>query len=392
MTGPHSARTTDDSAASDAWPATPRYGERSLSDLMPSVLHALGVPVESPALAVPETRRVCILLVDGLGLNLLRRSASHAPFLASLLPDATVLTVGFPTTTVTSLTSFGTGLTPGQHGLTGFEFFLPEIGRPLNGLRWDAAVDGRDLQPLPTMFERAADAGVAVTRIGPRAFARTGFTEAGMRGGVYDGADTPGELVTASFDALRRGDRSLAYVYLGDLDQTGHRRGCATRAWDWQLEHVDRLAGQLASVLPDGGLLLVTGDHGMVDVPAQEQVDLARAPALDDGVRLVTGEPRVSYVHVEDGALADVRSAWTETLGERAWVLTRDEAAAAGWFGPEVAGHVSARIGDLVVAMRTASSVVDSRRMSAGLLSLVGMHGSLTDDEMLVPLLTHAKA
>ncbi len=365
----------------------PRYGERSLSDVLPSVLGMLGVPGEPRTIALPEARRVCVLLVDALGLAPLRRDAGGAPFLASLLPGLTELTAGFPATTVTSLTSLGSGLPPGRHGMTGYEMFLPEIGRPLNGLRWDQAVDPRVLLSAPTAFERAARAGVAVTRVSPRAFEGKGLTEVGLRGGSYAGADSAGERVAAAAEALRSGDRSLVYVYYGDLDLTGHIRGCSSPAWQFELARVDQFAQQLAGVLPDDGLLLVTADHGMVDVPMDGRIDVAETPILDQGVRLITGEPRATYVHVVDGAREDVASAWRETLGRRAWVLTRDQAVAAGWYGDRVADHVLPRIGDLVVAMRDDSAVVDSRRMRPTLLSLVGMHGSLTDDELLVPLL-----
>ncbi|MGH8939919.1 MAG: alkaline phosphatase family protein, partial [Actinomycetes bacterium] len=200
-------------------------------------------------------------------------------------------------------------------------------------------------------------------------------------------ADSAGERVAAAAEALRSGDRSLVYVYYGDLDLTGHIRGCSSPAWQFELARVDQFAQQLAGVLPDDGLLLVTADHGMVDVPMDGRIDVAETPILDQGVRLITGEPRATYVHVVDGAREDVASAWRETLGRRAWVLTRDQAVAAGWYGDRVADHVLPRIGDLVVAMRDDSAVVDSRRMRPTLLSLVGMHGSLTDDELLVPLL-----
>ena len=85
------------------------------------------------------------------------------------------------------------------------------------------------------------------------------------------------------------------------------------------------------------------------------------------------------------GAADDVLAAWTERLGDRAWIRTRDQAVAAGWFGP-VEGRNTARIGDLVVAMRDNFAIVDSRRARPKLLALVGLHGSLTPDESAVPL------
>lgn len=372
-------------------PEPPRYGAGALSDLLPSVLAAMGVPAGTATVALPPSPRVVVLLVDGLGWQLLRDHAALAPFLSSLVDDPSVgrtapLTTCFPTTTSTSITSLGTGLPPGQHGVLGFEMWLPEIGRPLNTLRWDPEVDARLLQPAPTMFEQALQAGVSVARVGPGAFHGTGLTEAATRGGDYLGAESAGERVMAAAHAVRRGDRSLVYVYYGDLDSTGHRSGCASQAWRLQLAHVDLLAEQLAAALPDDATLLVTADHGMLDVPPSGRIDLADRPELDAGVRLLTGEPRVAYVHAVPGAHDDVLSSWRDTFGSQAWVLSRDEAIAAGWFGPQVHPQFRARIGDVVVAAREPIAIFDSRR-HAEFRSLIGLHGSLTEAELLVPLL-----
>ncbi|MGZ4633055.1 MAG: alkaline phosphatase family protein [Actinomycetes bacterium] len=369
-------------------PVAPRYGSASLTDLLPSVLTALGVPGVPAIFSLPPSPRVVVLLVDGLGWLALQQHAAEAPFLSSLLAEGSPLTTGFPTTTSTSLTSLGTGLPPGEHGVLGFEMWLPEIDRPLNALRWDPDVDARALQPETTLFERAAADGVAVARVGPRAFDGSGLTEAASRGGSYVDAESPGERVAAAAHAVRRAERSLVYVYYGDLDSTGHRSGCTSQAWRLQLAHVDRLAEQLAAAMPADAMLLVTADHGMLDVPAAGRIDLATRPELDAGVRLMTGEPRVAYVHTVPGAEADVLDAWREELGETAWVLSRDEVVAAGWLGPEVRPQFRARLGDVVVAAREPIAIFDSRR-HAEFRAVIGLHGSLTDAELLIPLLRH---
>lgn len=369
-------------------PAAPRYGESSLADLMAGVLAALGVgDPENRPLDLPDVARICILLIDGLGSAALREHAADAPFLSSLVGAGDELTVGFPSTTATSLCSLGTGRPPGEHGITGMAMYAPELGRAMNCLRWDAPLDAAQYQPLPTGFEQACAAGVAVTRVGPAAFDGTGLTQAALRGGTYAAADYVGQRVAAAGAALREGARSLVYVYYGDLDATGHAAGCRSAAWRHQLAHVDRLAEQVADVLPDDALLLVTADHGMVDVPPDARTDVSGCADLTTGVRLVTGEPRAVYVHTEDGAQADVLAAWQGAFADVAWVVEREQAIADGWFGPAVAPHVIPRIGDVVVAARDAVAVFDSRSMAPELFGLTGMHGSLTSAEQIVPLL-----
>jgi Type I phosphodiesterase / nucleotide pyrophosphatase len=219
-------------------------------------------------------------------------------------------------------------------------------------------------------------------------FEKSGLTVATMRGASYRPANSLGARVAQAGSALREAEQALVTVYTGDLDATGHVFGSGSDAWYYELGHVDKLAEQLASVLPSGTVLYVTADHGMVDVPQGARIDADEIPALRAGVALLGGEPRARHVYTEPGAAGDVLSAWRDVLGERAWVVSRDEAIASGWFGP-VEPAVADRIGDVVAAMTGTAAVVATRAEPLE-SSLVGMHGSLTPAEQLVPLLSHA--
>jgi hypothetical protein len=135
--------------------------------------------------------------------------------------------------------------------------------------------------------------------------------------------------------------------------------------------------------------VLVTADHGMVDVDPGRLVDVAGDPDLRADVELVAGEPRATHVHAAPGAAAEVAARWRERLRDVAVVLERDEAVAAGLFG-EVAPHVLPLLGDVVVAATGRAGVVDSRTQTPHSLLLRGMHGSLTAGEMEIPLLVVA--
>lgn len=365
------------------------YGTAGLPDLLPSVLGELGVPGESGPLALDLPPRVAVLLIDGLGLNLLRAHADQAPYLNSLLPTGSTLAVGFPSTTATSLTSLGTGLPPGAHGVLGLSMRGPD-GTILNALAWDAAkVDPQTWQRHPTAFERAAAAGVEVRSFGPGRFRGSGLNGAAFRGVHLDPAESAGELAAATLDALADAparERVLAYTYFGDLDATGHRKGVGSSAWRHQLAHVDRLAEQIGTALPPGSALLITADHGMVDLAEDERIDVDAELQLRDGVELIAGEPRARYVHAVPGAAADVLATWRARLTDGWVVLSRAEAVEAGWFGP-VDAEVADRIGDVVAIATGAGSVVATKTEPSFLAKLIGMHGSLSEDELLVPLL-----
>jgi Type I phosphodiesterase / nucleotide pyrophosphatase len=367
-------------------PLLPGYGRSTLADLSRSILASLGVPGEDNALGLPAVRRACLLVVDGLGWDLLRGHRSAAPFLAGLMETGCWLTAGFPSTTVTSLGSLGTGRPPGQHGLLGYQVRTP-AGQLLNALRWDKAVDPVAWQPDSTIFERSAAAGIAAFRVAAGAFRQTGLSTAAMRGADYQSADTLGALVASTAAALASVPRALAMAYTGDLDSTGHAWGCTSPAWRFQLAYVDRLAEQLAGALPAGTALHITADHGMVDVPPSRRFDADLLPALREGVAVLGGEARARHVYAMPGATADVLAAWQATLGDSAWTVSRDEAIDEGWFGP-VDPAVADRIGDVVAAARGPSAVVATvaePRESR----LIGMHGSLTPSEQRVPLLTY---
>ncbi|MGH3155702.1 MAG: alkaline phosphatase family protein, partial [Streptosporangiaceae bacterium] len=259
--------------------------------------------------------------------------------------------------------------------------------RLLNGLRWDDRVDPVAWQPGSTIYERAAAAGIDACWVGPGAFARSGLTRAVMRGARYVPANTLGALVWEAATSLRETEAALVSVYVGSLDQAGHVYGCGSEAWYYQLEHVDKLAEQLASALPNDTLLYVTADHGMVDVSSSHRIDADTTGELRKGVALLGGEPRARHVYAEPGAAGDVLAAWREVLGDRAWVMARDEAISAGWFGPVDPG-LAGRIGD-VVAAATGSTGIVATQAEPLESSLVGMHGSLTTAEQLVPLLRH---
>jgi hypothetical protein len=320
-----------------------------------------------------------------MGWELLRGHQAAAPFLSELAFNSRPLTCGFPSTTVTSLGSLGTALPPGGHGMLGLRVRDPGTGTLVNGLHWPQDVDPAGWQGKPTIFRRATSAGISAYHVGRGIFESTGLTRAALRDATYRAAGSLGALAAEAVAALHESDRALVSVYTGDLDGAGHQYGVSSQAWTYQLAHVDKLAEQIAAALPMGAVLYVTADHGMVNVGPDDRIDIEAIPELADGVAVVGGEPRARHVYATPGAGPEVLAAWREVLGDRAWVMSRDEAIKDGWFGP-VDEAMRARIGDVVAAaagtwalMAPTAEAVDP--------PMVGMHGSLTQAEQLVPLL-----
>lgn len=374
----------------------PQYGHGSLADLLPTLAAGQGVPGLSATIGeLAPADRVCVFLVDGLGWEQLRAHAAEAPYLTALLDSSRggtgqPLTAGFPSTTATSLASVGTGTLPGQHGLLGYTVRDPASGALMNQLRWQPWTEPHAWQPHPTVFEAADAAGVHTAQVSAPHFRETPLTKVALSGGTFHGRLTGEDRMDRAALELAGGDRALVYTYYSELDAGGHRYGVDSDAWRGQLMHVDRLVQRLAEQLPPRCALYVTADHGMVDIPPGEQsrIDFDEDWELGAGVALLGGEGRARHVYAVPGAAADVLTVWREVLGEQFWVAGREEAVEAGWFGPPAAldPRVLPRIGDVVAAAHDQVAIVASEREPRE-SALIGMHGSMTAAEQLVPLL-----
>jgi len=375
----------------------------ALADVLPAAAAAIGLPVRPSTRTLPPARHVVVVLVDGLGETLLARRSGHAPFLRQLRWTGEddprddgpvghrVLRCGYPSTTATSMGSFGTGRPPGSHGLVGTDVLDPARDVVFSELAWDPEVDPRRWQPGTTVFEDLQAGGGAVVRIGPAYFDGSGLTEAALRGGRFLAADPLSARVDLAVAAIASATRpTMVYLYWGELDKVGHVEGCESWQWGEQLEQIDAALARLADRLGPGCLLVVTADHGMVDVPMSSRWDLAHDPELAAGIRLVGGEPRALHLYCEPGAAADVVATWRQRLGAAVDVRSRADAVGQGWFGP-VEPWVTPRIGDVVVTMVDAVAVVDSRIARPDRPPMIGMHGASTQAEELIPLLWSTK-
>ncbi|MBT2567016.1 alkaline phosphatase family protein [Arthrobacter sp. ISL-85] len=377
-------------------PPAPAYGHRSIAEVLTSAAASLGVEGFSNTLGLPAASRVCVVLADGLGRNLLKQKSAHTPFLRSVQQagqgDVPVwLDSAFPSTTAAALSSFGTGLPAGQHGMVGYDVLDPDQDKVVNLLgNWDPGVDPSAWQPFPTVFERIAHQ-VDVSTVSLAQFDGSPMTRAALRGGRFIPGATAHARTAAAADAMAASGPSLMYFYVNDLDKAGHRHGCRSEQWEHQLEELDATVKRLNSGLPAGTTILLTADHGMLDVAEPQRIDFSTDPALVAGVRHTAGEPRMVHLYLEESHLTDAGrerlvAAWKGRFGDRIWAFTRGEALAGGLFG-DVRPAVERRIGDVMIAARDAVALYDGRRMRPTAMEVVGQHGSLSKAEREVPLL-----
>lgn len=374
-----------------------------------------------------------MVLVDGLGWQMLRECAGHTPNLRRLLADSDYLHTCAPSTTAAALTTLATGVYPGAHAMVGYAVRDPLLRGQLGAGHVPKASDVFDLitfknsshdpltwQSVPTLIERAnakANAGcgpqLGAVSIGRSKFAGSGLSLAAWRGFKHIGVDALDQRPYQAYRAIKEGAK-LVYLYVGELDHAGHNHGWHSDKWLQALEALDAMVGQLFRRLPAGTRIVLTADHGMVDTDRHHRIDLAKEKELSKDVVAVAGESRFLQLYVADdvanvpaagspglgvagprGACGvvenngreelaqSVAKRWAEFLGDRAiWVGT-DPAPLMGPLSP----GARAAVGDVLVALNDNWTVVDSRVQSFHATQLIGVHGSLTPVELEVPLI-----
>jgi len=350
----------------------------ALTDVIASVAARLHPGMAEDSLGLPDATRYVVVLIDGLGWSNLKAYPGLAPTLERM--EATALTVGVPSTTATSLAALTTGADAAQHGLVGFSF-RSRPGVIMQTMKWDdKALVPEAAQPVPTWFERIDCESAVVV---PAKFAGSGLTRAVLRGADFVGVTNEkawDDRVSQAAEVAA--GHALTYVYERNLDHVGHLKGWRSPAWQAHLARVDAFVASLASAVPAGTCLLVTADHGMVDTPVTHRVTLEFEPQLAQGVDLVAGEARLRHLYTADPA--GVAARWASWWGSRAEVRVRADALT--WFGESPPSpDVAARIGDVVVALLDDWAALTTTRPKE--MSLVGLHGSITAGERIVPLL-----
>ncbi|MBO9041566.1 alkaline phosphatase family protein [Curtobacterium flaccumfaciens] len=367
----------------------------NLADVFPSCLVALGAADDAwlrndgleARITLRPARSAIVVLVDGLGSAALAARAGHARWLTGAKGTGTAkkLRSGFPTTTAAALSTLTTGRSPGTHGVIGYSGWNPDTGAVMNLLGgWDTEVPA-DWFLTRTLFTRAAELGLDPVVVGPDRYRSSGMTANVLGGARYVSADTIPQRIDAALAETATG-RSLVYLYVPELDSIGHKHGWQSDRWTAALELLDGELVRLdARTAADVGVL-VTADHGVLDVP--DHANIAIDPLLLTDVVGVAGDPRCRQLTVAPGT--DVRAlvgAFRARYGKKAYVASRAEAIEAGWFG-QVSDQVLPRIGDVLVVARGSWAFNDDRalREDETPKRMVGQHGAMTDEETIVPL------
>lgn len=373
-------------------------------DILPGLFGALNWREEtcySPALKQllgTGKRRLCLVVIDGMGQQLLSARRGHIPFMRpylSQLPEVLgqPLKTCVPSTTVAALTSLHTGLSPAKTGMLGYQCWDEDAGRVLNLITFEGFKrPAQSWCDYPTFFTYATKAGMQSRALVPPDFVGSTLSEITLRDADFKVST---ELSKRANDALQAFKQGVDYVYLywSGLDHWGHTLGWSHPRWIQELESIDRFLSDLHSCLPGDVALVVTADHGMVNVSADTTVDIAES-GLASQVEAVSGEPRALHIRLREECLEDhpsgnhtrsapkasVTSKWQEYVGKRGQVVSEYRPVYGDILLPE-------RIGDFTIFAKGNYQFVDTRFHNPSVLEMVGVHGALTPQEMEIPLI-----
>ncbi|HEY5109003.1 MAG TPA: alkaline phosphatase family protein [Acidimicrobiales bacterium] len=381
-----SAPTSASGGPTPVVPVLPDYKGACIANLVPRLVTGTATSPDGsdwmPQVA-EHARQIVLLVVDGLGWEQLRARSALTPTLSSGAGIDRAITSIAPTTTAAALTSITTGRPPADHGILGYR--LADGDQILNMLRWtlgngpdgDArrSVPVREFQPVAP-FPGSVAAVPVVSKVD---FGGTGFTAAHLGDSPLHDYRVSSSLaveVSARLDA----GAPFVYAYYDGIDKVAHAYGLGPH-YDAELVAVDRIVADVAAVLPPGAVLLVTADHGQIEVGNRVELLGREAMAM---TRFFSGEGRFRWVHAKPGAHADLAALLEECYGDTTWVRTRDQLVDDGWFGGPLAAGFADRLGDVALVPFEPIAFVDPA--DTGENRLACRHGSLTTDEMLVPL------
>jgi len=361
-----------------AAPVLPDYGGACLDGVVPAILDRAGAVPDWFPEGVAGAAQLVLLVLDGLGWEQLRERAALAPNLSSMAGGP--ITTVAPSTTATALTSLTTGASPAAHGVVGYRVRVDD-DEVLNVLRWKTGegdarqrVPPRRFQPLEPFLGTKP---VVVTK---GEFHDSGFSGAHLAGARIHGWRMPSTLAHTVADLLASGE-PFVYAYYPGVDTVAHQLGLGA-AYDAELVAADRIVGDVLAALPAGAALMVVSDHGQVDVGDSV---LSVDPEVMACARLLSGEGRFRWLHARPGMRERLAESAERRHGADAWVRTRAQAEAEGWFGGPLPSDIASRLGDVVLAARRPVAFLDPADI--GEATMCSRHGSLTAEEMLVPLL-----
>ena len=360
--------------------------QASLADVLPSCLAAVGAQGFHDVCGIGSADQVVLFLVDGLGVHNIEFGRGYARFLASR-ETVTPLTTVFPSTTAAALATLSTGTQPGEHGILGYRVWNPSRGELVNQLNGidDREVTGNWLA-RPSLVRSTDDPVTSVTVIGHQRYRSSAMTHMLYTDAAYRGFTSLESAFEVLTERVASGVPGVTLVYLSQLDELAHRHGVDSYQWLTMLEELDAALAGFARTVGSQVRLVLTADHGVIDVAASAHRDFGLGAEMLD-VRAVGGEPRCLQVYLEPTADVDAaQAAWISLAGDHALVVSPAEIASSRW-GVQPETTLEGRLPDFYVFAPEGHAWYDGREPTSAARGMIGQHGGLSETELKIPLL-----
>ncbi len=393
----------------------PNYAGHSILNIPSSVCAWLGAsdfgvgPLQEESLAplVKGVKRVILILMDALGLKSFQRwlAEGYLPIWQQLLLDGLLLplTSVVPSTTSTALTSLWTGRSAAEHTIAGYELWLKEYGLVANmilhapmSFRDDvggltrAGFQPETFLPFPTLGSHLSAQGVKPYAFQHYTIARSGLSQMLFKDVEVESFATSTDLWINLRELMnsRPTEKQFIWVYWGEVDHYSHRYGPANERSAAEFTTFSQtferlLLKGLEPQARQDTLVLLAADHGQIFTPKSPHHDLRNHPGLVHRLHMLpTGENRLIYLFAKPNQRDEIREYFNRSWPRQFTLINSAELIRLGLFGPgKPASRLPDRLGDLVAISHDSSYLWWGNKDNP----LLGRHGGLSPEEMLVP-------
>lgn len=335
---------------------------------------------ERNAMNLPRVASSIVVMIDGLGFENLKDS--KLGFMRRSLSETDFAHCGFPSTTASSIASFATGLDASSHGLIGYSIYdrsINELVNLLTGLDRFSILDYFKGSPL------SETSRVSMHAVTLAAYENSGFTRATMHGAKHHFEAEIADRFDVALRLTREEPGCLVYLYIPELDKEAHRSGVNSSQWRDVFDSIERAVHMLAAKVGSEVGVIVTADHGVVDVPQINHVYLDEMPYLEGQLLSVSGDPRAPFIYLTETANApEIASLLSERFGDTAAVVTPEHLVQMNYWNPLILDEVDL-MPDLVILALDDIAIFHRAFAKPASLRVIGQHGSITERETKVP-------
>ena len=321
-------------------------------------------------------KNVVLVLLDGLGYNILKRNEKVCPFLNKYL--VTSLSSTFPSTTMSARTSIESGLNPIEHGWLGWDMYFREFDEVITLSR----------NSIKGTKKKITDYHIGRTLLKYESVVEKINKQDGLRGkkiSIYnDDKDKSFKSIRMQIQEMTNNEhRNYIYLYCNEPDNTFHDFGNNSILAKLKLRQLDKEFEKVCKTLNDT-LVIGLADHGHLGC---KFITLSDYPNIINMLKGDTGiDLRAASFRVKDEYMEIFPLELKKILKDDFIILSKEEVKLKKLFGEGNENkYFEDGLGDYIAIGVTNKCIRYNRKKHKQRSS----HSGITEDEMLVPLVIY---